>query len=219
MMNKRFLVVTSALLALTAGSSAWAQQFARPDGVRAGGAGTWTAVPPGPQADAVNEDTADTAGNSYIDSGAGNNSTIIFTLGDNVTNPGAGNYANSHIIRFYCQATVGAKPKGGEGCDAALYLNDTLIGGTNATATRGSFGLIEYTIPDASALDGADYNNLEVRVTSSSLDVDESVQVMKRCLTSVFITANRPVLRGRPSFQRFRLRQSRRFSPAALQAI
>jgi hypothetical protein len=164
---------------MAASSSAWAQQqHARPDGVRAGQQGTWTFVNAPSHADAVNETSADTTGNSYIDSGLGNDSTIIFTLGDNVTNPGPGNYASSHIIRYYCQATVGTKPKGGEGCDADLYLNDTLIGGTtNGTATRGAFGLIEYTILDASALDGADYKNLEVRITSSSLDVDESIQV------------------------------------------
>jgi len=179
MIKNRYLVVASVLFAMAASSSAWAQQqHARPDGVRAGQQGTWTFVNAPSHADAVNETSADTTGNSYIDSGLGNDSTIIFTLGDNVTNPGPGNYASSHIIRYYCQATVGTKPKGGEGCDADLYLNDTLIGGTtNGTATRGAFGLIEYTILDASALDGADYKNLEVRITSSSLDVDESIQV------------------------------------------
>ena len=110
MMNKRFLVVTSALLALTAGSSAWAQQFARPDGVQS--TGTWTAVNAVSHAAAVNEDPFDNA--DYINSGIGNNSEIIFTLSD-ISDPGAGNYANTHIIRYRCQSTLEPGAKGGKG--------------------------------------------------------------------------------------------------------
>jgi len=155
--------------------SAWAQQYARPDGVQS--TGTWTAVNAASHAAAVNEDPFNNL--DYINSGIGNNSTIIFTLSD-INDPGAGNYANSHVIRYRCQSTLepGAKGKQGEGCNANLYLGNTPIGGTlNNTAPRGSFGLFEFTIVDASALAGANYANLELRIASSALDVDESIQV------------------------------------------
>ena len=173
MFKTRISLVFGLLLAMAVSQSALAQQFARPDGTS--GTGTWTAVNAGTHEVAVNEASFDDA--DYIDSGLGNDSTIIFTLSD-ISDPGAGNYANSHIIRYRCQATVGSKPKGGEGCDATLYLLGTLISGTpNTSATRGSFGLVEYTIVDASALQGANYANLELHITSSSLDTDESIQV------------------------------------------
>ena len=175
MCRTRFFLVISLLLTMAASQSAWAQQYARPDGVQS--TGTWTAVNAASHAAAVNEDPFDNA--DYINSGIGNNSTIIFTLSD-ISDPGAGNYANSHIIRYRCQSTLepGAKGKQGEGCDATLYLLGTPISGTpNTSATRGSFGLVEYTIVDASALQGANYANLELHITSSGLDVDESVQV------------------------------------------
>jgi hypothetical protein len=173
MFRSRFLLALGFTLAATASSSIWAQQYARPDGVQS--TGTWTAINAASHEAAVNEVTVDN--NDYIDSGAGNNTTIIFTLSD-INDPGAGNYSSSHIIRYQCQATVGNKPRGGEGCNAELYLGNTLIAGTtNQTANRGAFGLVEYTITDASALQGANYANLELRITSSSLDTDESIQV------------------------------------------
>jgi hypothetical protein len=170
MIKKRYLVVASVLFAMAASSSAWAQQYARPDGVQS--TGTWTAVNAGTHHEAVNE--ASFSDGDYIDSGLGNDSTIIFTLSD-ITDPGT--YANNHIIRYRCQATVGNKPKGGEGCDAALYLGNTQIATTNVSANRGAFAPATLTIIDASALAGANYANLEIRITSSSLDVDESIQV------------------------------------------
>ena len=146
MIQKRFLVVATTLLALAAGQSAWAQQHARPDGTTTPSG--WSPVNAATLHDAVNEPTFDHS--DYIDSGAGNNSTVVLTLSD-VSDPGT--YANNHFIRYYCQATVGSKPKGGEGCDVALYQGGTQIATTlNNTASRGSFSLLTYTIPDASAI-------------------------------------------------------------------
>jgi hypothetical protein len=93
----------------------------------------------------------------------------------NVSDPGAGNYANTHIIRWRCQATVGSKPKGGEGCDVALYENGNERASSNGNASRGAFGTLTYTIPDASGI--TDYTLLELHLTSSSLATDESIQI------------------------------------------
>ncbi|MBD3647623.1 MAG: hypothetical protein HUJ31_09270, partial [Pseudomonadales bacterium] len=167
-MNKKLLITVGFILVALASPSLWAAQFARPDGtVTASG---WSAVNAATLHDAINETVADDS--NYIDTGVGNSSTVIFSL-SNVSDPGT--YASNHIIRWRCQATVGAKPKGGETCDAALYQGNTLIeGSNNNSATRGAFGLMTYTITNASTI--TDYSALELRITSS-MDADESIQV------------------------------------------
>jgi hypothetical protein len=167
MINKRYLVVASVFLAMVASSSAWAQQYSRPDGTNA--AGSWTAVGSGTHHDALNEPAVDNG--DYIDSGNGNNTTIDLSLSA-VNDPGGADL-NDHILRYYCQSSGNGGP---ERCNAILYDGGTEIFNTgNVSANRGSFALQSFTIPDASGI--SNYANLRVELTSSNLGGNESVQV------------------------------------------
>ena len=160
------LTVLFASLAMLASTSAWAQQYARPDSTNA--AGTWSAVNAATHHDAVNEVGFDDS--DYIDSGNGNNSTIDFGLSA-VSDPGT--YANNHILRYRCQSSGNGGP---ERCNADLYDGGTLIFSTgNVSAPRGAFGEQSFTIPDASAI--TNYGNLRVVLTSDNLGNNESVQI------------------------------------------
>ncbi|HEY5643781.1 MAG TPA: hypothetical protein VIS31_13010 [Woeseiaceae bacterium] len=167
MIKKRFLVVTFAILAMAAGSSAWAQQFARPNSTTNNGG--WTVVNAATHHGAVGEVTANN--NDYINSGNGLNSTVIMTL-SGVSDPGGANQ-NDHILRFHCRSLGSGGP---ERCNVAVYDGGTQIFDTgNNSANRDAFALYEFTIPDASAI--TNYSNLTVQITSTSLGGSESVQV------------------------------------------
>jgi predicted CXXCH cytochrome family protein len=170
MFRKTILLIFGLALAMSASSSLHAVQTARPDST--GATGTFTAVGAATHHDALNELVGDaTADGSYVDSGIGNNSSITVGLSA-VFDPGAGNRANNHIIRYRCQS-VGSKK--GEGCDVELLHGGSPIASLSSNANRGAFAEITYTIPDASGI--TDYSALALRFTSSSLDIDESIQV------------------------------------------
>jgi hypothetical protein len=186
MLTSKRILVSGLLLAALAGAPVHAAQYARPDAdlTTAG----WTPVPDNPPnalsktVDDPFVTTPDEARDTsdYINSGNGNNSTVILGLSD-IIDPGVD---TGHILRFTCQATVGNKPKGGEGCDGALWeVSAQNPGGLqiastiNNTATRGAFGQVTLAILDTEAVNITDYTALEVRITSSSLDTDESIQV------------------------------------------
>ena len=167
MIKKRILVVTLAILAMAAGSSAWAQQFARPNSTTNNGG--WTVVNAATHHGAVDEVTADN--NDYINSGNGLNSTVIMTL-SGVTDPGGANL-NDHILRFHCRSLGSGGP---ERCNVAVYDGGTLIFDTgNNSANRDAFATYQFTIPDASTI--TNYANLSVQITSASLGGSESIQI------------------------------------------
>ena len=164
MFKKQILLV---VLATLASQSLWAAQFARPASTT--DSAGWSAVGAPTHHEAVDESAASDA--DYIDSTNGNNSTIIMGL-SGVTDPGGAN-TNDHIVRYRCQSSGTGGP---ERCNIALFQGNTEIGNNgNNSATRGSFTLITWVIPDASAI--TNYNDLNIRVTSASLGGGESVQV------------------------------------------
>ena len=165
MFKKQVLLV---VLATLASQSLWAAQFARP--VDTNDSAGWSAVNAPTHHEAVDESAA--SDTDYVDSTNGNNSTINLQLSTGVTDPGGQNL-NDHIIRYRCQS---AGTGGPERCNIALFQGNTEIDNNgNNSASRGSFTLITWTIPDASGI--TNYNDLNVRVTSSSLGGTESVQV------------------------------------------
>jgi hypothetical protein len=165
MFKKQFLFV---VLATLASQSVWAAQFARP--VDTNDAAGWSVTGAPTHHEAVGESAA--SDTDYIDSTGGNNSTINLQLSTGITDPGGLNL-DDHIIRYRCQ---GAGTGGPERCNIALFQGAVEIGNNgNNSASRGSFTLITWTIPDATAI--TNYNDLNVRVTSASLGGSESVQV------------------------------------------
>jgi hypothetical protein len=188
MFKKQFLLV---VLATLASQSLWAAQFARPNSTT-DNAG-WSAVGALTHHEAVDESAA--SDTDYIDTTNGNNSTIIMGL-SGVTDPGGANL-DDHIIRYRCQSTGGGGQP--ERCNIALFQGSTEIGnnGTNS-ASRGSFTLITWTIPDATAI--TNYNDLNVRVTSASLGGGESVQVSWIELEVPDATASVPPTVTSPTF-------------------
>jgi hypothetical protein len=144
---------------MVASSSAWAQQYARPDGTTAGG-GFSVVGGPATHHEALDETTADTA--DYIDSGAANPTTARLSL-SSVDDPGVG---TGHVLRFNCKVEG---TKGPETCDVALYDGGTLIRSVSQQPTaRGawetfSFDLLE---AEANAISTGGYADLTVDLTA-----------------------------------------------------
>ena len=165
MFGVRLQLVVVSIFALMASAPVAAQQFARPNStVSAGG---FTAVSAPTLWEAVDEVTA--SDTDYINSGNGNNNTVILGLSA-VTDPGID---TDHVIRWRCRSLGSGGP---ERCDAALYQGNTLIeGSSNTSASRNAFATNTYTITNASTI--TDYSALRLHLTSSSLGGSESVQV------------------------------------------
>jgi hypothetical protein len=162
MMNKRFLVVTSALLALTAGSSAWAQQNAQPDDTLDPGGFSPSGGPT-----TLHEALFNSGTTEFIDSGTANPTTAQISL-SSVDDPGVG---TGHILRFTCKVEG---TKGPETCDVALYDGGTLIYSVSQQpVARGAWETFSFTLleADANNISSAGYANLTAikRVTATRL--------------------------------------------------
>src|SRR5210317_2005674 len=157
MMNKRFLVVTSALLALTAGSSAWAQQNAQPDDTLDPGGFSPSGGPT-----TLHEALFNSGTTEFIDSGTANPTTAQISL-SSVDDPGVG---TGHILRFTCKVEGS---KGPETCDVALYDGGTLIYSVSQQpAARSAWETFSFTLleADANNISSAGYANLTVHLTA-----------------------------------------------------
>jgi hypothetical protein len=156
MMNKRLLVVTSALLALAAGSTAWAQQNAQPDDTLVAGGFS-------PNGAATHHEALITTGTTeFIDSGTANPTTAQISL-SSVDDPGVG---TGHILRFTCKVEG---TKGPETCDVALYDGGTLIYSVSQQpAARSAWETFSFTLleADANNISSAGYANLTVHLTA-----------------------------------------------------
>jgi hypothetical protein len=187
MFKKQLLLV---VLATLASQSLWAAQFARPASTT--DSAGWSAVGAPTHHEAVDESAA--SDSDYIDSTNANNSTIIMGL-SGVTDPGGANL-DDHIVRYRCQSQGTGGP---ERCNIALFQGNTEIGNNgNISASRGSFTLVTWVIPDASAI--TNYNDLNIRVTSTSLGGGESVQVSWIELEVPDATASVPPTVTSPTF-------------------
>jgi hypothetical protein len=177
MFRRKFLLVSGLIMAVAASQSVWAQQYARPSSTDT--PTPWTVVGAADHHSALNEvSTEPTIDDDYINSGDGVNSTIVMPL-SGVSDPGPGNYVDTHFLRYRCQSTGGGGAK--ERCTAALYDDTRLIFDTgNINANGGAFTLHEFLIPDASESgtgNPPNYNNLRIELTSSNLAGGESIQI------------------------------------------
>jgi len=165
--RKTGLFALAILFGLTASSSLFALQYARPDGTTAAGSFSHNGTSHHEVIDEISFDDSDFISTST------DNDAITFTLGD-PTDPAS--YVNNHTIRWRDRSQGSG---GGEKYNIAILASGVSVWNrNNVTANRSAsaFGLNEYVLPDATGIAG-NYANLTVEINGVNIGTNESIQI------------------------------------------